>query len=332
MPEALVVAAGAALIVLVWASVLRTVFIPGETSSRTARWTARGLAVTGLLLTRALPRRVARQVLDFCAPVSLFAIMAVWLFGQFAGFGLLAVAFLPSSTTSSPLAAFTRTGTGTALGLAGLVSNALVLAAFTSYLVQYVRAYEHREREVVRLAVEVPTLADADRKLGICLESTPRDKVDDRFAHWAAWLADVRSSHLTYPALLYARPAGTLPWPSAVIITMDVAAVVEAVAPNWAPGRTRLLIEHGSACVQRIARQAGIILPATTVSLQGREEFVFEDTVKLAVSAGLFEERDRSETWSDFQRIRGRYAPYAMAINHRLRYEVHGPADRDLLP
>ncbi|MFJ6676169.1 hypothetical protein ACIQMJ_34140 [Actinosynnema sp. NPDC091369] len=323
MGDTLVAAFGAALVVTVWLSVLRTVFIPGETSSRVARWTARALAGACLAAARRLPRPAARKVLDFCAPLSLFAVVGVWLGGLLIGSALIAAALAPGSGPEHLLDAFQRGAASTAIGLAALVSAVLVLVAFAVYLVQFTNAYAHREREVTRMAVEVPTLADADRKLGICLESTPREKVDDRFAHWAEWLADVRGAHLSYPALLYARPAGTLSWPSAVIIAMDVAAVVQAVAPTWAPGRTSLLIEHGSACVQRMAEQVGITLPATTVSLQGREEFIFNDTVRLAVHAGLFEERDRSETWNDFQRIRGRYAPYAMAVNHRLMYEVH---------
>lgn len=323
MRDALVAAFGAALVVVVWLSVLRTVLIPGETSSRLARWSARAMAAACLTVARGLPRPAARKVLDFCAPLSLFVVAGLWLAGQLVGFALIGAALAPGSGPLLLSRALHRGPVGTATGLVALVSVALVLVAFAVYLVQFTHAYAQREREVTRMAVEVPTLADADRKLGICLESTPREKVDDRFAQWAEWLADVRGAHLSYPALLYARSAGTLPWPSAVIIAMDVAAVVQAVAPGWAPGRARLLIEHGSACVQRIAAQVGIAPPVTTVSLQGREEFIFNDTVRLAVHAGLFEERDRSETWDDFQRIRGRYAPYAMAVNHWLMYEVH---------
>jgi hypothetical protein len=165
-------------------------------------------------------------------------------------------------------------------------------------------------------------LADADAVLAAWLRSTSRDRVAGSLASWAEWFADIHSTHLSFPALMYSRPAGTLSWPKAAIIAMDAAALVEAVAPNWTPYQARMLLTSGSVCLKRLAAQIGIVLPAATVSLQGREERSFNDTVGLIVGAGLLEERDRPETWADFQRLRSQYAPYAAAIDFRLMHDI----------
>ena len=80
----------------------------------------------------------------------------------------------------------------------------------------------------------------------------------------------------------------------------------------------RWLLRAGSSCVRRLAEQIGVTPPAVPVSLQGREERGFDDSVGLVLDAGLAEERDRQEAWSAFQELRGRYAPYAAAIDFRL--------------
>jgi hypothetical protein len=314
--EVVAAAAGAAILVLVWLSVLRTVFVPRLRSSRAARWTVRALVSVTVAAIRFLPRRVAGPVLDFCAPLSLFMVASIWLAGTAAGFDLIAVgAGASASFPTLEVQGFTG-----ALTVATLISMALVCGAFWTHLVRFIEAYDRRERPVVRLAHELPK-STGDHLLTICLRTTPRDRIDDHFREWAAWFNDVHATHLSFPALMFARPAGTLSWPSAAIVALDVAALIKAVAPNWAPGQTGHLLESGSTCVQRLADRLGITLPATALSFQGREELVFTESVRVVTDAGLDEERDRTETWADFQRIRSRYAPYATAISYHLRYE-----------
>ena len=50
------------------------------------------------------------------------------------------------------------------------------------------------------------------------------------------------------------------------------------------------------------------------VSLQGREECDFPDTIKTALQAGLTAERDERAAWLAFQDWRQAYAPHASAI------------------
>lgn len=302
--ELIAAVVGAAILVLVWGSVLRTTLIPRRSSSRMARWTVRGCAAIAIGLARRLPARTRDHLLDFSVPVGLFLMATGWLTGIALGFWLLAVAVGPAGQP--------------ALAAAAVLTAVMVLGAFVVYVVHFMHAYRHRERMISLLPTEVRLVTDADKLLADHLRSGSRDSLDDYFARWAAWLADVRDSHVSYPGLIYHRSVGGLCWPKAALIVMDTAALVEAVAPRWAPLHTRVLLDVGSSCLQRLARHVGVTPPAMRVSLHGREERAFGDTMRLATRAGLPEERDIDSSWEVFQDIRVRYAPYAVLIGARL--------------
>jgi hypothetical protein len=317
MFDATLVTCGIALVVLVWLSVLRTTLVACPSSSRMARWTVRVCAMAGLAVARRMPSRARAWVMDFCAPASLFVMAVCWLAGLAAGFALLLVEFGERRPGAS-VPVIEMNGTAVALVTAAAASAVLVAAAFAAYLVGVMAAYGRREGMVVRSATQVQRVTDADALLANYLRSGSRDSLDRYFAQWAAWLADVRLSHDSYPGLVYCRSTGRLSWTMAAVVVMDAAALVEAVAPRWAPLHTRVLLDVGSGCLQRLARQVGIVLPLMTVSLQEREEREFGDTMQFAVDSGLPVERDIDRAWLAFQQIRVRYAPYAVLIGSRL--------------
>lgn len=295
-------ACGTTLVVLVWVSVLRTTLVPGPSPSRMARWTARVCAAVAIALARGLPARSHDVLLRFCTPVGLFAMAAGWLVGLAVGFVLLVAVF----------------GPGTVLMIAAGVSTALVTAAFTAYLVRFMDAHGRRERMIARLATQVQRVTDADALVAQYLRAGSRDSLDRYFAQWTAWLADIHVTHMSYPGLVYFHATGRLCWPTAAVAVMDAAALVDSVAPHWAPLHTRVLLDVGSTCLQGLAREAGIVLPHLTISLHGREERGFSDSMRLAVDSGLPAERDVERAGKAFQEIRVRYAPYAMLIGSRL--------------
>jgi hypothetical protein len=309
---------GVVVLVLVWLSVLRTTLIPRRSSSRIARWTARACAAAGTAIARRLPERRREWVLELCAPLSLFVMATGWLVGVVVGFGLLAAAFGDGSRGLTGFLRVDTGGTGGVLAVAAAVSAVLVAAAFAAYLVHFMHAYRRRESMIIRSATQVRLVTDADALIADYLRVGSRESLDSYFEQWAGWLADIYDSHVSYPGLVYHRPAGRLCWAKAAMTIMDAAALVVAVAPRWAPLHTRVLLEVGSCCLQRLARHVGIVLPLPTVSLQGREEREFGDTMKLAVDSGLPAERDIDCAWAFFQEARVRYAPYAVLIGAQL--------------
>jgi len=305
---------GIALVVIVWMSVLRTTLVPGRSPSRIARWTLRACSTASTALARRLPNRLGTWVMDLCGSVSLFAIAMSWMVGLAAGFGMLVIAF----GDTEPGAPFVMNNDAVALVVAAGASAMLVAATFAAYLNRFMDAYDRREAMIARSVAQVQRVTDADALVASYLRSGSRDSLDSYFAQWAGWLADVHLSHVSFPGLIYHRSAGKLTWPNAAVAVMDAAALVEAVAPRWAPLHARVLLDVGSSCLQGLARHLGIVLPPITVSLQGREERGFCDTMQLAVSSGLPAERNIDHAWSAFQKIRVRYAPYAGLIESRL--------------
>lgn len=321
MLAVLCVVAGALLVVSVWLSVMRTIIVPHASSSRIARASVAVTVGSATRITRWLPPKAALWMLDLAAPLALFTIVIYWLVAIMAGFGL--VLFGLGDRGQTVGFAFAWHGPTTAVLVLGAISVSLVLVAFGAHLVRLTEAYSRRERLVNSLAARASTPLDADQLLADHLRGGSRDNLDLLFRSWLDWVADVHATHVGYPVLVYYRSACRLAWVEAAVIVMDAAALVTTLAPKWAPPHARVLLDGGSACIRDLAERAGVRLPVgtNTVSLHGREERAFGDTVLMAVRAGLPEERNRSQAWDIFQAERTRYAPYAAQLGARLQYD-----------
>ncbi|MFC0547803.1 hypothetical protein [Kutzneria chonburiensis] len=309
--ELMAMLAGIVLAVLTGLSVVRTVVNPRDRSSLAARLTARFTYRTLLLGASKLPHRRRERVLDLCVPLSLAALLGGWLVATGVACWLIAYG-LPA-------------GAEDAVRAAGWSLAALEALLFAVYLSKLIEKYQRREAITTRLQARATSLLDAEVVLADRLRGGTRSDLGTAFEHWADWLADIRSSHASCPALLYLRPAGEMCWVEAAVIVLDAAALTEAVAPMWAPPSVRVVLAAGSDCIQRLAWQLDIRLAVPTVSLHGREERAFSDSVRCAVSAGLPAERDTDKSWRAFQDSRTRYAAHADAICSYLRYSNEAP-------
>ncbi|MCK2220650.1 hypothetical protein MF672_043635 [Actinomadura sp. ATCC 31491] len=292
--------AGAALVAAAWLSVVLTVFTPRGRPTRLMRLTVRVFAGPLLAAGGRVRPAVREPLLDLCGPLAVLSVAGIWLGTSSVGFALLK---------------------GTPLREAEWTSRLLLAAAIATYLVRFAAAYGRRERLVARLAGSVCNPRDAETLLAVYLKTGSRDHLDTLFTEWTGWMTEVEHSHLAHPALTFRRPAGDLDWLKAAVIVMDVAALTEALAPSWAPAHTRALLATGTRCMRRLAAGLCITLPPIPVSLQGREERNFSDTLLMAGEAGLPAERDPLEAWCVFQDLRTRYAPLAYAMEARLRYD-----------
>lgn len=320
---------GVLLVVTVWLSVLRTVFVPRQQSTRTARWVIKVIATISLAVARRLPARAHRlreRLLELSAPAALCVMAMVWLVAQVAGFSLFAWATGEVSLRVGGLSDFflLRTPEAPLAGL-GWLSTALTLTVFTTHLVRFTDAYSRRERLVARLAGQADRPSSAEEVVANYVRAGSREHLDDLFNDWAGWMSDVQATHIGYPALPYYRPAGRLNWIRATMIVLDAAALTLAMAPDWAPPNARSLTTIGARTLQNLALQLGIVVPSVPVSLHGREENGFTNTLRLAVSGGVPREQGEQTTWTAFQNLRIQYAPYAAAIYSYLLYEQDLP-------
>lgn len=318
--------AGIALLVVTWLSVLRTVFVPRRRSSRLMRLAVRAFGGGGAALARRLPAAVRERVLDLCAPLALMLVGGCWVVGTFLGAALLSPALAGIAPTPREVARFMvlRDDSGAGLlAVAGWFAVLQVLLVFGLLLHRITTAYGRRERRVAELSMHTTKPSEAEFLLAEHLRFGSRDHLDELFRQWTTWLADIKATHIGYPALICFRPATELCWLDAAVLVLDAAALTHAVAPAWAPYSARSVLDAGSTCLPALARQLGLDLPRPAVSLEGREERGFEHSVRVAVLAGLPEQRGYGEAWVHFQDWRTRYAPQAAAMRVRLLY-AHG--------
>jgi hypothetical protein len=309
----------------VWVNVLRTVFVPRHDPPRLPRWALRVYAAPLVAVGRRLPGRLGERTLALIAPLSVFTVFAVWLAClvvafAFAAWGVGDVELSP--TGYGEFVALRTRGAGVLVALLLWLSTAMLVGVFMVLLVRIVEAYARRELLVARLAAQAAEPPDAERMIAAYVRSGSRDSLGTLFAEWSAWLADIRCTHTSYPALTYYRPASELSWLEAAVTVLDTAALVEAMAPSWALPNTCGLIDTGAHCLERLGADLGIVLPRSEVSLHWREQRGFADTLRVARSAGLPVERSPQEVWRVFQDMRTRYAPYAAAIGSVLHYDV----------
>lgn len=315
--------AGGALLAAGWLSVLRAVFTQGQAPPRAARWSIRLTAGALIPIASRLAPSRREPLLALCAPLALFLMFAAWFTATTTGFVLLAVAgaaVRPEAAEIGAMLAFELGGPARLYAVAAAVSGALLVGVFAVYLVRIAAAYGRREALVAQLSAHATVPSDAERLIATYVRSDSRAQLDTWYREWAAWLADLRCTHVSHPALVYFRPAGPLSWLEAAVIALDAAALVEATAPDWAPPNTQVLLETGARCLQRIAAGMGIVVPPPVVSLHGREQCGFADTIETTLFAGLPVARTERMAWEVFQQERTRYAPYAAAVAARLQY------------
>jgi len=318
---------GVAILVIVWLSVLRAVLVPRQAPPRAARWSARGVAVSMIAIGRRLPERFQEPFMTLCGPLGQFAMLLGWLAGLTAGFTLIALGDGADMVDLGQILTF-DTPDHRVIGVVAWVSVAVLLGLFSVHLALVANAYFQREQLAASLPAQAARLSDAERMLATYASSDSRDQLDALFGQWTRWLSDIRRTHVSYPALVYYRPSTEMCWLHATMIMLDAAALVEAIAPSWAMPWTRALLDTGIRTLERVAADMRIELTPAVVSLHGREQFGFVDTIAVATDAGLPVERSPQEVWRAFQNLRTKYAPYASTMALTMLYNVVNRTDK----
>jgi hypothetical protein len=302
-------------------SVARTVVVPRNRSSRLMRFALR----TTLAAARAVMRPGSCEggrprYVDLVGPLALAAVLLVWVAGLVSGFALVAVAVGGVRADVDAVAGLllrTRPEQAGPLGAAVAVlawgAVGATVACFAGYLATVCAAYGRRERSVRRIASQAASPPEAEDLLAVHLRDGSCT-IGPLLAEWDRWFNDVRTTHSAYPVLVNLPRNSDLCWLEAMVIALDTAALVDALAPSAALPYARALLRSGTACLRELAGQLRVSVPAPLVSLQGREENDFPDTVNRALMAGLPAERAEQEAWRTFQDWRQAYAPHASAI------------------
>src|SRR5579863_8710801 len=337
MPQAGRVAAaviGGLLVLTSMSSVIGTLIVSRQVSSRLTRWVDTVVDLTYQLVARHVTEYRRRdRLLATQAAAVLLAQLAAWLIVAYIGFALLLWPFAPRGVVS----AFVDAGSSIfTLGFAvpnGAVPAVIVFIAAAvglviitlqiAYLPTLYAAFNRRETEVALLNARggFPSwgpelLARTHYALGSGVSTI--DTLPDLYQTWERWASDITESHTTYlPLVRFRSPRPLSSWVTSLLAVLDSAALFLALSPQAAPTvPARLCLRAGFQCFGQIAQAMGIKVPEESdvpgrISLTYKE---FLDAIDRMREVDFPIERDPAEAWVDFIGWRANYEQAAYAV------------------
>lgn len=322
--------AGALLLVAVFASILRTLVVPrGLYSALVYRlwWVLRRLLRLAAL-------RGGYEAIDraqtWLGSLMLMGMLATWLGGAFAGFGLLLHALSSLTWANS----FREAGSSmftlgfasgqrlhlSAVDFLAAITGPVLIALQIAYLPTLYAAYNRRELEVTLLQSRAGEPAWGPEILARQWLVDTETALPELFRAWERLAADIGESHASYPVLIAFRSPGPYRnWMVGLLAVMDAAAMQLSLAPHAAPAEARLVIRAGFTSLRDIARSVRFAfdsdpVPDAPVRLTFGE---FEAAVAMVMAAGFPAERTAREAWPHFRGWRVNYEPIAYELCRR---------------
>lgn len=221
---------------------------------------------------------IRESLLSIYGPMSLLALLAIWVSGQIVGWGLiwsgLGGSFVPAlrsigdSIYFSGVAFFTvgfgdllpRSGTARFLTLVEAMMGLGTIGLVIGYLPSLYGAYQAREREILLL----DDLTDSRITPGTLLRSwigPERDlsAIDTNFERWTEWCAEVYSSHSSFPMLtLFRSQHRGHSWVTALGVVTDAAMSTIATLPGADRGPAMRLYRQSCRAITDLAAQVGV--------------------------------------------------------------------------
>jgi hypothetical protein len=334
---------GGLLVLLTWASVIRTLVVPRRRRDKVT-----------LVVDRAIDkvyRTVTRRVRDYPtrderlasqAALTILAQLAAWLGLLFLGFALLLLPFHDLTGAQ----AFAQAGSSLfTLGYAGpdgapltfidylaAASGMVIVALQIGYLPTLYAAFNRRETEVTLLSSRAGTPAWgpeilARTRFGFGAEEDGA-VMDEFYLQWERWAADLSESHTNYPVLTRFRsPAPLSSWLVGLVAVLDSAALWMALSPRTSPTvQARLCLRMGFLALRSIAETVGLSVdhdPDPDNELSLTYDDYLAGVARIA-STSFRMERTPEQAWPDFRGWRVNYEAVAYALMDRLD-AVPGP-------
>ncbi|MGB0044324.1 MAG: potassium channel family protein, partial [Terriglobales bacterium] len=203
--------------------------------------------------------------------------------------------------------------------------------AFLGVVIGYVpviyNSFAARETEISLLdarAGSPPSATEFLGRLGCC----PDQKVlDDIFRDWERWCADLLSSQISYPVLLFFRSQhGNQSWLGAVTVMLDVTSLVMTGVEGIHPDQAKLTFAMARHAVVDLAQVAN-----AEYSPHDLDRLTAADRARLktelawrgvTLSAAKNKDQDKDEANADapdrLNQLREVYEPYLHALSRRL--------------
>lgn len=312
---------GGAIVLSATSSLISTIVVPRVARSRISFFSWQVVQKTFMKVVERVPRYEDKdRVLAFLGPVSLLAVLAVWIVLYLFGYALMFWALIDgslgdalrlsgSSIFTLGIASSGQAGP-TVLEFLSAATGLIVVALQIGYLPTIYSAYNRRETLVTMLESRAGTPAWGPELLARHQFSRGLNTLPALYSAWDAWAADIGESHASYPWLMAFRsPYPLRSWIIGLLAVLDAAAMHLALAPETAPSEARYLLRMGFTALRAVARVTGQAYdedPRPDAPLQLTfEEFAFG--VELVRRSGFPIERNAEEAWADFRGWRVNY-------------------------
>jgi ion channel len=338
---------GMVLIFLILMDAFETIVLPRriKRSFRIASWFYRNTWRFWTRVGRHIKSANRREgFLAYFGPLSLIVLLGFWAVGLIFGFACVQYGLGEHLTLANEKITFGKVlylsgETFFTLGYGDITPNnaaARALAvmeagmgfAFLGVVIGYLpvvyNSFAAREIEISLLdarAGSPPTAAEFLSRLGCCPEQTVLDEI---FRDWERWCADLLSSHISYPVLVFFRSQhSNQSWLSALTVMLDVTSLVMTGVDGIHPDQAKLtfaMARHAAVDLAQVAKAE--YNPHEVDRLQA------EDLTRLRaalaqhgvrLSAAVNDGADLPERLAELQAL---YDPYLHAIGRRLLMAV----------
>jgi len=335
--------AGLALIIFILLDAFETVVLPRriQRSFRLTNWFYR---ITWTRWTR-IARRIqvpARRdgYLAYYGPLSLIQLLGFWALGLIFGFACMQYGLgehlqLGNETIGFGKLLYHSGETFFTLGYGDIVPTntmARVLAvveagmgfAFLGVVIGYIpviyNSFAAREIEISLLdarAGSPPSAAEFLGRLGCCPEQSVLDGI---FRDWERWSADLLSSHISYPVLLFFRSQhSSQSWLAALTTMLDVTSLIMTGVDGIHPEQAKLTFAMARHAAVDLAQVANASYDPHAPERLREEELsrMREELARRGVTL-----HDGADAGERLGALRGLYEPYLHALSRRLVFEL----------
>jgi len=320
--------AGAALVVAISLSAVRTVVLPRGSSAAVTRYLFRTTRKLFELRLRTVKTYEERdRVMALYAPISLVLLPGVWLVAVIMGFAgifwgiqghSVRAAIVLSGSSITTLGFSAPHGDPADIGAVVEATIGLGLVALLiSYLPSIYSGFQRRELQVAMLEVRAGDPPSAVKMIRRHQAIGWLDTSSELFARWEEWFADIEETHTSQASLVFFRsPLPGRSWITAAGAVLDGAALMLSAVDNGPTPNAQLCVRAGFLSLRRIADYFGIgydpdPAPTDPISIDRSE---FDAAVAELRDGGVPIVADLEQAWRDFAGWRVNYDQVLLAL------------------
>jgi hypothetical protein len=314
--------AGIFLLAVTVLSVIRSTVLPRAAPSRVTYVTSRATrAAFKFRADRARTYEDRDRIMAMLGPVSLLALLVVWVILVIAGYTLIYLAITHGSLSDciklSGASIFTLgTSSDGRLGPSLVTYSEAALGLFIvalliSYLPSIYSAFSRREAGVSLLSVRAGTPPQAPTMLiRYHRIEEPRYRLGELWKQWESWFIDIEESHTTFPILVFFRsPNKNRSWITAAGALLDAASFWAGCVEHPLDPDVQLCVRAGYLALRRISDTVGVRYdndprPDDRITISRGE---WDAAMNEMADAGVPLRADRDEAWRDWKGWRVNY-------------------------